>query len=133
MPKDIFHSPDYHENELRRAALHNLPANPTTTKKGLTWFDNALNVIKYWDGTAVKTVPQDPGITSFAQNIGDGTLTTFTVTHNLGTLDVNASVFRLATPFNEVEPEIQHTSANVITLLFSLPPTAGQFRVFVRK
>lgn len=67
----------------------------------------------------------------FAQAIGDGTATSFVITHNLGTLDVMANIYRTASPFDEVLADIQHTSINSITVLFNTAPTASQFRVVI--
>lgn len=66
-----------------------------------------------------------------AQTIGDGTSTSFVVTHNLNTLDVHAKTYRTTSPFDEVLPEVQHTSVNTITLLFNPAPTVNQYRVVV--
>ena len=63
--------------------------------------------------------------------IGDGTTTTFVVTHSLGYLGVVVKVFAVATPFSEIEPEVQHTSINTTTLLFNTAPTTGQYNVVV--
>ena len=63
--------------------------------------------------------------------IGDGTTTSFVVTHNLGYLGVVVKVFAVTTPFSEIEPEVQHTSVNTTTLIFNTAPTTGQYNVIV--
>jgi hypothetical protein len=71
------------------------------------------------------------GVKKFAANFGDGTNVSYVITHSLGTLDVKVNVYRNAAPNDEVIVDIQHTSINTITLLFSTAPTSNQFRVVV--
>jgi hypothetical protein len=71
------------------------------------------------------------GVTKFAANIGDGTNVSYTVTHSLGTRDVQVKVYRNATPWDEVIVDVAHTTANTLTVLFSTAPTTNQFRVLV--
>lgn len=70
-------------------------------------------------------------VRKFAAAFGDGTATSFTITHNLGTQDVTVAVYINSGTFEEYECDVQHTSANVVTLLFSVAPTASQYRVVV--
>jgi hypothetical protein len=67
----------------------------------------------------------------YAQDIGDGSLTSITVTHNLNTTDVVVSVYALTAPYAEVICDVNHATANTITLLFSVAPTLNQYRVAV--
>jgi hypothetical protein len=70
-------------------------------------------------------------VRKYAANVGDGTATSYTVSHNLGTKDVIVSVYDNSTPFAEVICDVQHTSTTAITLLFSVAPTSNQYRVVV--
>lgn len=63
--------------------------------------------------------------------IGNGSLTTIPVTHNLGTQDVTVTIKEAASPFNVVMCDCQVTDANKITLLFATAPASGQYRVTV--
>jgi hypothetical protein len=56
---------------------------------------------------------------------------TFTATHNLGTRDVTVQVFATASPYNQVECDVDHTSTSVVTLTFAAQPQAGQYRVVI--
>lgn len=67
----------------------------------------------------------------YATNIGNGTATTITVTHNLGTTDVTVSIREVASPYNAVLTDWQIVDANNIKLLFAVAPTSGQYRVVV--
>ena len=65
----------------------------------------------------------------YATNIGDGSATSYVVTHNLGTRDVDVSVYRNSGNYDEVLVEIQRTSINTITILFDTAPAAAAYRV----
>lgn len=69
--------------------------------------------------------------TKFSQAVGDGTTTSIVVTHNLGTQDVHVQLYNATTPFQQVNVEVDYTSANTITLVFAVAPTIGQYRVVV--
>jgi len=56
---------------------------------------------------------------------------TFVATHNLGTRDVTVQVFATASPYNQIECDVDHTSTSVVTLTFAAQPNAGQYRVVI--
>lgn len=66
-----------------------------------------------------------------ATNIGDGSATSIVVTHNLGTRDVDVTVYRNSGNYDEVLVECQRTSINTITLIFDTAPAAAAYRVKV--
>lgn len=70
-------------------------------------------------------------VRKYAANVGDGSNTSYTITHNLGTRDVVVSVYDNSSPYAEVICDVQHTSTTAITLLFSVAPTSNQYRVVV--
>lgn len=67
----------------------------------------------------------------FATTIGDGSATSYTINHNLNTKDVIVNTYLNASTFDEVFCDVQHTSVNSITLVFSSAPTTNQIRVVV--
>lgn len=68
----------------------------------------------------------------FATTIGDGVATSYPVVHNLDMTDVEVEVFRVAAPFDRIYPEIQHTDADTITVIFApVAPAINEFRVVV--
>ena len=67
----------------------------------------------------------------FAQTLGDGSTTSFTVTHNLGTQDVMMQVRQTANPFAEVECDMAATSATTSTISFASAPATGAYRVLI--
>lgn len=62
--------------------------------------------------------------------IGDGTATSFTVTHNLGTRDVTVQVFDTTT-YESVEVGVVRTSTTAATISFAAAPTAGAYKVVI--
>lgn len=57
--------------------------------------------------------------------------TSATITHNLGTRDVTVAVFENDNGYDQVYPDIQHTTTNSITLVFAVAPSTNEFRVVV--
>lgn len=70
-------------------------------------------------------------VAPYAETIGDGSTTTFTITHGLGTKDVLVHVYSLTSPFPAYVMSPEHTSTNTITLEFTSPPAASSVRVVV--
>jgi hypothetical protein len=66
----------------------------------------------------------------FAASIGDGTATSYTVTHNLNSLDCVVSVFQNSTG-EEVITDVTRTSVNAVQIVFATAPASNAFRVVV--
>lgn len=71
-------------------------------------------------------------LVGYATDIGNGTLTAIIVTHNLNTRDVLVKVRSNTTPWAYIEPDIEATDANTVTLRFTTAPTAAQYRAIVQ-
>lgn len=69
-------------------------------------------------------------VRKFAVSIGNGSLTSITVTHNLGTLDVTVGVFDNGTG-DEIIADVNHATTNTVTVVFAVAPTTNQYRVVV--
>jgi hypothetical protein len=67
----------------------------------------------------------------YAVNVGDNTLTSFTVTHNLGTKDVIVQVYENGSPYSQVEADIEHSTTSAVVVKFATAPTTDQYRVSV--
>ena len=63
-------------------------------------------------------------------NVGNGTNTSFAVTHNIGTRDVQVQVYDNAT-YDTVEVDVVRTDANTVTVSFTTAPTLNAYRVVV--
>lgn len=71
-------------------------------------------------------------VSKYNANVGDGSATSYTITHNLGTRDVQVTVYDNSSPYAEVICDVNHATTNTITLLFSVAPTSNQYRVVVQ-
>lgn len=69
----------------------------------------------------------------FEQDLGDGSATSFTITHNLNTKAVAVHVFRNASPFDEVDVYITRPSVNTVTVEPDETWTSAQMHVVVAK
>lgn len=68
----------------------------------------------------------------FLANIGDGSATSYAVTHNLNTRDVQVEVYRNSGNYDTVLAEVQRTSVNQVTVIFDTAPALNAYRVVVR-
>jgi len=69
--------------------------------------------------------------TKYSTNVGDGSATSITITHSLGTRDVLVSVHEAAGEYNEVDCEVEKATTNTVILKFNTAPTLNQYRVVV--
>jgi hypothetical protein len=65
-------------------------------------------------------------------NIGDGTATAFTVTHNLGTRDLIVQLYDNTT-FETVYADVARTSTSQITVTFAVAPATNAYRVIIKR
>lgn len=70
-------------------------------------------------------------VSKYAASVGDGSATSYTVTHNLNTRDVIVTVYDNSSPYAEVITDVAHTTTNTVTIAFSVAPTSNQYRVVV--
>lgn len=70
---------------------------------------------------------------SYATDVGNGSATTITVTHNLGTRDVIVQVYETSSPYAEVLVEARRTTTSAVDLIFATAPTSNQYRAVIRK
>lgn len=67
----------------------------------------------------------------YLATIGDGTTSTFTITHNLGTRDVVVVVRNALSPYEVIQVYWTATTASSVTLDFGMPPASNSVRVAV--
>jgi hypothetical protein len=68
----------------------------------------------------------------FAANFGDGSATSYVLTHNLNTFDVQTEVFRNSGNRDTVLVEVRRTSVNAVTIITDTPPAVDAFRCVIR-
>jgi len=84
------------------------------------------------DATGTVALTSDITSRSFAASIGDGSNTSYTVTHNLGTKDVIVQLYDTSSN-DTVFADIVRTSTSVVTVSFTSAPTTNDIRVLVTK
>lgn len=67
----------------------------------------------------------------YATDVGDGSATSYTVTHNLGTRDVQVQVRRNSGNYDFVDVETRASTTNTVVVVFNAAPSAAQYRVIV--
>lgn len=82
-------------------------------------------------GVAGVTIDTSVVATKYSVAVGDGSATSYTVTHNLGTRDVMVSVRETSSPYAKVEPDIAMATTNTVTVSFAVAPTSNQYTVTV--
>jgi hypothetical protein len=56
---------------------------------------------------------------------GDSTTSSFTITHNLGTREVQVQVYDAASPYDTVEVDVERSTTNAIVVRFASAPITG--------
>lgn len=70
-------------------------------------------------------------IKKYTTTIGDGNNTSFTVTHNFNTRDVQVTVYRNTGNYEEVITDIRHTSTSSVVINFASAPSSNEYKVVV--
>lgn len=75
----------------------------------------------------------DPNVVArkFSANVGDGSATAITLTHNLGTKDIEVQVYTNASPWDTVICDVTRPTTNTVTLTFATAPASGAYRAVV--
>ncbi len=140
----------YGASQWRLATPTSGAITPGTTAVTITQFGQAINYTASLGvnltGTAFSGVVQALGgvlvgasgfyldstiaARKFSATIGDGTTTAITVTHNLGTMDVDVIV-RDSTTNEIVYPTCAPATTSTVIITFSVAPTAGAYRTTV--
>ena len=71
------------------------------------------------------------GVRKFVDDIGDGTATSYTISHNLGTRDVSVQIFENGSPYAQVEADVEHATTNTVIVKFAAAPTSAQYRAVI--
>jgi len=74
----------------------------------------------------------DASVGGYAVNVGNGTATSYAVTHNFGSRDVIVSIYDNTT-YEEVFTDVVLTSTSVVTVSFNTAPASNAYRVVVKK
>lgn len=103
----------------------------TATNVALRWNEGSDIWELTKDGTNYKTI-QNVEESTYATSIGDGSATSYAVTHNLGSQDVIVQLYD-ASSLDTVYADVVRTSTSVVTIDFAVAPTANDIRVLISK
>lgn len=103
----------------------------TATNVALRWNEGSDIWELTKDGTNYKTI-QNVEESTYATSIGDGSATSYAVTHNLGTQDVIVQLYD-ASSLDTVYADVVRTSTSAVTIDFAVAPTANDIRVLISK
>lgn len=81
--------------------------------------------------TPLKLASWSGRIKKYSANIGDGSATSYTITHSLNTRDVIIRVFPNSGNYDDVEVDVYRPSTTTATLVFATAPTSNAYRVVV--
>lgn len=69
--------------------------------------------------TPLKLAASPFAVNKYTAQFGDGTTTNYTITHNIGSRNVFAKVFKTAAPYGEIMAQIEYDSDNTISIEFA--------------
>ena len=87
--------------------------------------------LTFSSGALVFDTANGYGTRKLAFSIGDASATSYVVNHGLATRDVTVQIFDNASPYAQVEADVEHTDSNNVTVKFAIAPTSDQYRVVV--
>ena len=80
--------------------------------------------------TPLKLATWSGRVKRYAVSIGDGSATSYTVTHNLASRHVHVTVYNAST-YDEVITDVTHATTNTLTIVFATAPASNAYRVVV--
>ena len=120
-------------NQIPAYTPTNLPIPPydvSTFAPGAAW-GNIIGTITNQTDLVAYIASQLSG-QKYVANVGDGSNTTYVITHGLSTLDVEIEVYKNSTG-ETVYVNSNRTGTNTVSLVFANPPSSNQYRVIIRK
>ncbi|HEY1034631.1 MAG TPA: hypothetical protein VGE09_06590 [Pseudoxanthomonas sp.] len=67
----------------------------------------------------------------YSTTFGDASNNTYTLTHNLGTRDVQVTVYDAASPYEEVAVDVEHATTNTVEVSMAAAPGVNALRAVV--
>tara|TARA_R110000744_G_scaffold136812_2_gene246948 strand:+ start:1720 stop:3120 length:1401 start_codon:yes stop_codon:yes gene_type:complete len=70
--------------------------------------------------------------TNYKTSFGNGSATSFTITHSLNTRDVITQIYSNISPYDTVQCTVERTTLNTLTVSVASAPATNEFRVLVQ-
>lgn len=70
-------------------------------------------------------------VKSASGTVGDGSATQYDITHNWNTRNVVVNVFRTASPYDEIECDVERTTVNAVRVRFASAPSSNEYTVLL--
>ena len=106
------------------------PYDLTPLFPGAAWGNIIGNITDQTD--LVNYIASQISSQKYVTNIGDGTNTSFSISHGLNATDVKVEMFENSTG-ETVYTNIVRSSLSVVTISFAMIPTSNQYRVIITK
>ena len=81
--------------------------------------------------TPAKLASWSGRLRKYAVSIGDGSATSYTITHSFNTRDVIVRLFPNSGDYDDVEVDVRRPTTNTCQLVFATAPTSNAYRVVV--
>jgi hypothetical protein len=78
-------------------------------------------------------MPIGGSTSSYSETIGDGTSTSITVVHNLGTRDIIWQLYQTSGSYEDGIPRVRRLTTNSIQMVFNQAPALNSYRVVIHK
>lgn len=105
-----------------------LKSDNTTEGNAAILFNESLDKWQVTEG-APENVQTFDIARKYVATVGDGTATSFVLTHNLNTRDIAVTIRETSAPYAQVITDVEFTSVNTTTINFAQPPTVDQYTV----
>ena len=112
-------------------SVKRLHTDNSTRRDAVMEFDESDDKWKATWGAHTSAVRTNAVGLKYSTAIGNGSATSFVVTHNLNTRDAIVSIRETASPYAQVMADIEMTSVDTLTIDFATAPTSSQYTVTV--
>lgn len=112
-------------------AIKRLMTDNSTRKDAELVFNNSTGKWQTTQGAVTATLITAQIANKVSAAIGDGAATSYVITHNLNSRDLNVMIRQTNSPYNAVITDIAFTSLDTITVSFAVAPTSNQYTVTI--
>jgi len=119
------------ENSDGGVAIKRLAADDVTRKDAKITFNNLSGRWQTTFGSISGNLVTAPITNKVVYDLGDGTNTSFVVTHNLNTRDISVTIRESSGTYAQVFTDVEFTTVNTITVRFAEAPTTNQYVITI--